>query len=149
MDLILWRHAQAEPRAPGLPDMERALTEKGERQARRMGRWLRHTLPSGARVIASPAKRALQTAQALGRPLETLDVIGPDAQPHALLRAAAWPHAREAVLVVGHQPTLGEAAAQIMAGEVQHWSIAKGAVWWLRSTDAGVLLLTVRSPEGI
>ena len=36
MDLILWRHAEAEP---GEPDLGRRLTAKGHKQAERMGEW--------------------------------------------------------------------------------------------------------------
>jgi phosphohistidine phosphatase len=149
MDLILWRHADAEPAHAGQSDLDRALTEKGERQARRVGKWLDGALPAGTRIIVSPAKRAQQTAQALEREFETLAGIAPDASADQLLRAAGWPHAREGVLVVGHQPTLGEAAARVMAGAPQPWSMKKGALWWLRSGDDGVLLVTVRSPDDV
>jgi phosphohistidine phosphatase len=149
MDLILWRHAEAEPPAPGLDDMDRALTDKGAGQARRMAKWLRHALPADTRVIASPAKRTCQTAQALERPFDRVEGIAPDAAAVALLRAAGWPHARQAVLAVGHQPTLDEAAALVMAGAPQPWSIRKGAVWWLRSTDSGVVVVTVRTPDEV
>jgi phosphohistidine phosphatase len=146
MDLILWRHADAEALAAG-GDLDRALTGKGEAQAKRVAKWLRDALPEGARIIVSPAVRAQQTAQALGRPFETVEAIAPDATAQALLRAAGWPKARRPVLVVGHQPTLGEAAAQVMAGTTLRWSIRKAAVWWLRRDEEGVRLVTVRSPD--
>ena len=149
MDLILWRHADAEPARAGQSDLERALTDKGERQARRVAKWLQEALPAGTRIIASPAMRTQQTAQALGREFETVAGVAPDVSADQLLRAAGWPHAREAVLVVGHQPTLGEAAARVMTGVPQLWAIKKGAVWWLRSGDDGVQLVTVRSPDDV
>ena len=40
MELILWRHAEAEPGTLDLPDEQRALTPKGQRHAARMGAWL-------------------------------------------------------------------------------------------------------------
>ncbi|WP_204271061.1 histidine phosphatase family protein, partial [Escherichia coli] len=64
MDLILWRHAEAEVIAPGQDDLQRALTPKGERQARRMAAWLNHRLPATTRVLVSPALRCRQTAEA-------------------------------------------------------------------------------------
>jgi len=149
MDLILWRHAEAEPAHAGQSDLDRVLTAKGERQAKRVARWLGEALPADTRIIASPAARARQTAQALDRPVETVASVGPDTTADELLRAAGWPHAREAVLVVGHQPTLGEAAARVLAGAPQPWAIKKGAVWWLRSGGDGVLLVTVRSPDDV
>jgi len=147
MDLILWRHAEAQEHAPGLNDLDRALTAKGERQARDVAKWLQQVLPADARVLCSPAKRAQQTAQALSRPFDTAPAVAPDVAGVAILRAANWPHARSTVVVVGHQPTLGEAAAMAMPGQSQRWSIKKGAVVWLRSTDEGVQLVTMRSPE--
>ncbi|HSO07654.1 MAG TPA: histidine phosphatase family protein, partial [Pelomicrobium sp.] len=63
MDLILWRHAEAED---GVPDLARKLTPKGVKQAKRIAKWLRPRLPADTRVIVSPARRALQTAEALG-----------------------------------------------------------------------------------
>jgi len=65
MDLILWRHADAEE---GAPDLARKLTPKGERQAARVAAWLREHLPENYRLLASPAVRAQQTAEALGKP---------------------------------------------------------------------------------
>ena len=76
MDLILWRHAEAEP---GEPDMSRRLTAKGLKQAERMGEWLEQRLPDGTRIIASPADRAQQTALALKRKFKTVDEIAPGA----------------------------------------------------------------------
>jgi phosphohistidine phosphatase len=136
MDLILWRHAEAEP---GLPDLDRRLTAKGVKQAERMAAWLERHLPDRCRVLASPAARAQQTAAALRRRFRTVDDIAPGASARAVLAAAGWPDAREAVLVVGHQPALGEAASLLVCGHEQPWSIRKGAVWWLsnRQRDDG------------
>ena len=64
MDLILWRHAEAEIAAPGQDDLQRALTPKGERQARRMAAWLNQRLAATTRVLVSPALRCRQTAEA-------------------------------------------------------------------------------------
>ena len=67
MDLILWRHAEAHENTDGGDDLLRALTPRGEKQAARMAAWLDRQLPQGLRVLASPALRTEQTAQALGR----------------------------------------------------------------------------------
>ena len=57
MDLILWRHAQAEA---GEPDEGRELTQQGRKQAQRMGAWLDRTLPSGCKILSSPTCNSLQ-----------------------------------------------------------------------------------------
>jgi phosphohistidine phosphatase len=57
MDLILWRHAEAQDARDGQGDLERALTTKGERQAERMAQWLTRRLGASTRVLVSPAQR--------------------------------------------------------------------------------------------
>jgi phosphohistidine phosphatase len=128
MDLILWRHAEAEP---GEPDLGRRLTAKGVQQAERVGAWLDHHLPATSRVLVSPAERAQQTARALKRKFRVVPELAPGVSADDVLSAADWPESREAVLVVGHQPTLGEVAALLLSGEEASWSVRKGAVWWL------------------
>ncbi|HEX2010126.1 MAG TPA: histidine phosphatase family protein [Roseateles sp.] len=148
MDLLLWRHADAAPARVGEDDDERALTAKGERQARRMARWLAAALPADARILVSPARRAQQTARALGRPFDTCVALAAEADAEDLLAAAGWPMAARSVLVVGHQPMLGEAAALLLAGQRRPWAIKKGALWWLRGSAIDpVDLLAVRSPD--
>lgn len=133
MDLILWRHAEAQP---GEPDSERRLTAKGVKQAARMAKWLDQHLPETCRILVSPAARAQQTAMALERKFRTVDALAPESDVEQLLLATKWPKARQTVLVVGHQPTLGLAAARLVAGEASEWWMKKGGIWWLSHTKA-------------
>ncbi len=135
MDLILWRHAEAFEMREVQSDLDRALTPKGERQAQRMAAWLNRQLPSSARVLVSPARRTQQTAQALERKFKTIDALAPDGTVDGLLHASRWPESREPVLVVGHQPTLGLAAAYLASSQPQAWAVKKGGVWWLRARE--------------
>lgn len=136
MELILWRHAEAEV---GEPDLGRKLTAKGEKQARRVAEWLHGQLPDTARLLVSPAARAQQTARALmdisQRKLRTVDAIAPGASARDVLEAADWPRARTPTVVVGHQPTLGQVAALLLAGEVQDWSVRKAGAWWISARE--------------
>jgi phosphohistidine phosphatase len=129
MDLLLWRHAEAEEASTD--DLNRRLTERGERQARSMAQWIRNHQPKDLRIVVSPAVRCQQTAQALKLPFETVRKLGPDACVSELMAATGWPAAQGAVLVVGHQPTLGRMAALLLAGHEAEWTIKKGALWWL------------------
>lgn len=129
MDLLLWRHAEAEEASTD--DLNRRLTERGERQARSMAQWIRNHQPKDLRIVVSPAVRCQQTAQALKLPFETVRKLGPDACVSELMAATGWPAAQGAVLVVGHQPTLGRMAALLLAGHEADWTIKKGALWWL------------------
>ena len=140
MDLILWRHAEAED---GGPDMARALTPKGRKQAARVAAWLLERLPKDAVVIASPALRAQQTAEALGKKILTENGLAPGASVGAILKAAKG---NRTLVVVGHQPDLGRAIAYLVAGEEGAWRLQKGALWWI-SDEGGVLVTAVISPD--
>src|SRR5882724_647819 len=120
MELILWRHADAED---GADDMARRLTPKGEKQA--------------------PAVRAQQTAAALGTPI-TERSFAPGASVTAIVKAAE--KYKGVVIVVGHQPDLGRAAAELVANARTEWSIEKGAVWWLAG-DMPARIKAVMSPD--
>jgi len=151
MDLILWRHAEAHVIKEGQNDLERALTTKGERQAQRMAEWLNQRLAHSTRILVSPAVRTQQTAKALDRNYKTIAAIAPEASPVAVLTAARWPDASEPVLVIGHQPTLGQVAALLLGQAHQTWVLKKGAVWWLRQREregvSQVFVQAVQSPD--
>jgi phosphohistidine phosphatase len=136
MELLLWRHAEA---ASGTPDAERPLTDRGQRQAGRVARHLLPRLPAGLRILVSPARRTQETARSLGRPFETEARVAPGATAAELLDAAGWPAADRPVLVVGHQPTLGEVVAGIVADGARAWNPSTGSLCWLR--DESILLV--------
>ncbi|MDE2260156.1 MAG: histidine phosphatase family protein [Betaproteobacteria bacterium] len=150
MDLILWRHAEAEDT---FPDHDRALTALGQYQARRVAQWLTSSLKTPYRVIASPAVRTQSTASALTADFETSRLVGIGASPAQILKAAHWPEATTTVIVVGHQPTLGQTAALLLSGREDNWSVRKGAIWWLSHRDRHgmeqVVLRAVLNPEFI
>lgn len=151
MDLVLWRHAEAQDWVPGCNDLERSLTPRGEKQAARMAAWLDRQLPEGARVLVSPARRTEQTALALGRKYKLRDEIAPDGSVAQLLELVQWPHAKATTLIVGHQPVLGQVIAQLLGMQASECAVRKGAVWWLRHRQregaTQTVLLTVQSPE--
>lgn len=156
MNLILWRHADAEalPETHGfgrMADLQRALTRRGLRQAELSAKWLRTRLPADARVLSSPAQRCRQTAAALGFPTEFLDALAPETDASTVLETVNWPKAHGTVVVVGHQPWLGAIASRILAGREQPWSVRKGSVWWFSNGESewpsAVQLRTVIDPE--
>jgi phosphohistidine phosphatase len=146
MDLVLWRHADAEE---GREDHARRLTPKGLKQAERMAVWLDAHLPENARLIASPAVRAQQTAEYLDRERKTDDALAPGAAASTLLEACGWPHAKGTLVVVGHQPTLGSAAALALTGRPVRWHMKKGAIWWIasREGESSPRIVAVLSPD--
>jgi phosphohistidine phosphatase len=144
VDLILWRHADAEN---SIPDLGRRLTERGHEQARRVAFWLKPRLPDDCTILVSPAIRTQQTATALGVPFATSSAVGTDTDTTQLLAAANWPLHPGALIVVGHQPTLGRVAAFLLSGREYDWNIAKGAVWWLRRHHDEVTLRAALDPD--
>lgn len=113
--LLLMRHAKAVQAADPLADNARPLMERGERDARRIGERLRQHLTRPNLIIASPATRAVRTAQLVANALEypPADIVLERelylAEPATLLEVIAGQDPKlESVLVVGHNPGLTE-----------------------------------------
>ena len=155
MDLILWRHAEAEDltdtHADPAGDLKRSLTPRGEKQAARMAAWLDRQLSEGTRIFVSPARRCEQTAMALNRKFKLRQELAPDGSPSALLTLAQWPLAKTPTLIIGHQPVLGQTIAQLVGLAENDCPVKKGAVWWLRNREreglSQTVVVTVQSPE--
>ena len=151
MDLILWRHADAEDGNENIDDLDRVLTPRGVKQAARVASWLDRQLPEGTRVLTSPARRCEQTALALGRKYKVRPELTTDTTVEQLLGVAQWPHAKDAVLIVGHQPTLGETIAHLLPLHHPSCPVRKGMVWWLRTRERDgqqqTIVTAVQSPE--
>jgi phosphohistidine phosphatase len=132
MELILWRHAEAEQQKPDeLADQLRVLTRKGARHASRVGAWLDRQLPAHSRILCSPATRCVQTAEALGRKFSTVEALNTGSSAEAILDACGWPRQKTPVVVVGHSPLLGQVAALIFSGVAHDWKIRKGSLLWI------------------
>ena len=148
MDLILWRHADA---APGSRDLERMLTAKGRKQAERVAAWLASRLPGRYTMLVSPARRARETADALGTHYKIVERLAPGAAPGDILEACGWPSHKGAVVVVSHQPDLGRVAALLVSGTEADWSVKKGGLWWLsnreREGESQVVVRAVLAPD--
>jgi phosphohistidine phosphatase len=141
MDLILWRHAFArrlpdvEPGDSGHApedDLARELTAKGHAQAKTAAKWLRLHMGSSTRVLCSPALRCQQTAAYLDVRVRVCDALSPSSDAAAILQAVRWPHARLPVLVVGHQPALGQLLSTLLSCPEGALPVKKAGIWWLR-----------------
>jgi phosphohistidine phosphatase len=113
MHVYLVRHAKADP---GDPDELRPLAKKGRKQAKELGeRFAGERIDA---VISSPLLRARETADAIAKAtsteVETDERLAPGATP-ADIRAVAEGRG-ERVVVVGHQPDFGRAAAAFSDG---------------------------------
>jgi phosphohistidine phosphatase len=150
MNLILWRHAEAEESAP--TDLARQLTVRGRKQAQAVAKWLRTRLDDDAVILASPAARTIQTVESLTDQYRVVRELAPGGTAASVLDAAGWPDGiAPTVLIVGHQPTLGHVAAQLIAHSSESWPLKKAGVWWLagreRDGDEQVVLRAAISPD--
>ncbi len=147
MDLILWRHAEAED---GVNDSARELTKRGHKQAAQIARWLKERLPGSCEILVGPSRRTQQTADALGLPYHATKKVGLGASAPDVLAAAGWPGREGAVVVVGHQPTLGQVAALVLSEREADWPVKKGSLWWFSSRPqhgGEIVLRAVVAPD--
>ncbi|WP_244815619.1 histidine phosphatase family protein [Caballeronia sp. Lep1P3] len=150
MNLILWRHAEAEDQASS--DLARQLTSRGRKQAQGIAKWLRARLDDDALFLASPATRTIQTAEAFGDRYRVVDELAPGRSAADVLDAAGWPEGiGQTVVIVGHQPTLGCVAALLLTGEEMEWAIKKSGIWWFqgrtRAGDGQTVVRAVMNPD--
>jgi phosphohistidine phosphatase len=138
MQLILWRHAEA---APGNPDEARPLTETGQLHAQQMAHWLRPRLPSDLLILCSPAVRARQTAEALGLPISVSAALAKDSSAAAMRDAAGWPDNARNVMLVGHQPVLGDLLMLLLGAATPLDAMPKAGIWWLSAQPGAARVL--------
>ena len=150
-EIVFWRHAEAHEATDGHDDLDRKLTVKGQRQAERVAFWLDRNLPQQCRVFTSPAKRSQQTARCLARKHKTLDELGPAARPEQVLAAVGWGAQTEPIVIVGHQPWIGECIHWLLMDATAPLSVRKGAAWWLQSREredeTELIIRAVATPE--
>ena len=135
MDLVIWRHAEAVDWQEGCNDLDRALTARGYKQAIRMAEWLDRQLPESTRIFSSPARRCEDTICRLDRKYKIHKDLLPKSKADDILSSIQWPMAKGTVLLVGHQPMIGQIVAQSLGLKDSACAVRKGSVWWLRSRE--------------
>lgn len=121
MNLYLMRHADAGvPRENPVLDAKRGLVKEGKQQCILMAGVLAGLKAQIDVIIASPLKRARQSAQLVATeigfesPILTSPALEPDGDFAALQQLISEHSGREGVLVVGHNPNLHKFIARIM-----------------------------------
>lgn len=136
-NIIVWRHAEAElaDETSGKDDIARMLTSKGRRQSRSMARWLKQNLPKDTMLLCSPAMRCVQTAEALKHKITVHQALHPGANLQEILDVLAnLEYAQSNLLIVGHQPWLGQLVTHLTGFSGAELNVKKGAIWWLRQS---------------
>ena len=120
-ELILLRHAHAEPATTGQADMDRPLSAEGLAEAEAAGRWLAQNKLVPDAVLCSPARRARETLEAVLAAVGYVDQrIEPsiyEATPGTLIALADTHHEAERLLLVGHNPGFEQLAALMHSGQ--------------------------------
>ncbi|KPK37239.1 MAG: phosphohistidine phosphatase [Gammaproteobacteria bacterium SG8_47] len=135
-ELLILRHAKSDWGTGAASDFARPLSERGRKDAPRLGKWMRKHHLKPEHVVSSPAVRATETATAVSRALEfrvkdiTFDERIYLAGLTTLLEViASCPTEASRVMLVGHNPGLDELVEYLVQGE-------------LPLSDAGKLMTT-------
>lgn len=120
-EIILLRHAHADPPGPGMGDAERALSLRGQAEADAAGQWLSQHAFRPLRVVCSTARRARETAErvlaAAGFVETRHDERIYEATPGTLLQVIEDQGDCPCLLLVGHNPGFEELAALLASGQ--------------------------------
>jgi phosphohistidine phosphatase len=156
-ELYIMRHGIAVERTATtvMDDAKRPLTPEGKEKMREIAAGLVRADFDPDWIVSSPLVRAVETAEIVGEglaskpPLDFCDALRPGGDPEALITFLAKRSNRRRVLVVGHEPDLGELAARLIgAGRNANMPFKKGGcclitfsvfppkapgrlVWWL------------------
>ena len=149
MKLYIVRHAIAVPRgSPGINDSERMLTEEGAVKMKQIAAALRSLSYRPVFILSSPLVRARQTAEILLHAFDKepemniLPALAPSGTRQELYRAISSIYKKQApgVMIVGHQPSLGEIAGEIAFGSSENY---------LELKKGGVCVIEIMSLRGI
>lgn len=136
MIITFLRHATAEDRRLATPDAERALTEKGEKQMKRLAAFCRANQLLPASLYCSPLLRAQQTARLLQEQLpdcptaETVGWLGTDTSPTIMIEELNKLAAEGAddIWLVGHEPDFSETIGQLLQTSGDNFVIKKASL---------------------
>jgi len=125
--LYLARHAKSSWKHPDMDDFDRSLNRRGMRDAPAMGKWLAQRSIRPDALVSSPARRAMQTADALADGMGIpANGIREDQRIYAASTATliavihGWDDAWEGVMMVGHNPGIADVAAALTGEPVGH-----------------------------
>lgn len=133
--IYLVRHAIAEDRSASGRDADRALTREGRKKMKRAARGLAALEIGEPTILTSPLLRARETADFLvealpGAKLEVCDLLAPGVDANVLAAFLERHPSAGAVMLVGHEPDMGELVARWLTGARSGFAtrFRKGAV---------------------
>ena len=120
--IYLMRHGIAADPAPEMSDADRALTPEGVRKTARVAAGLQKLDVNPDVILSSPLRRAEETARLVADgldthpPVELFPALTPGIAPHDMVKQLRPHRSANQILLVGHQPDLGELASYLLAG---------------------------------
>lgn len=123
--LYIVRHGiAAPPGTPGIPDVERLLTAKGEKRIRQVARGLRKLDLKLDRIVTSPLPRARATAEIIADVLDSrkfLEISNVLQTGSSAATVERWLRERtdDRLMIVGHNPTLSDLLSLLVLGATQ------------------------------
>jgi phosphohistidine phosphatase len=123
MKLYIFRHGEAEDIGKNgvFLDEERQLTEKGKKDAQKIGVYLKSKNHRLKLLLHSPLVRALQTAEILAAELEcekkSVNELSTDFGVRTYMEVLSKHKDAESLGIVAHQPTLTKFISTLMSGE--------------------------------
>jgi phosphohistidine phosphatase len=120
-ELILLRHAEAQPAPPGGEDAVRRLSGRGEQEARAAGDWLKKHGKKPDRVLCSPSERTCATGTLALAALERAPTMQTseeiyNATPGELLALLDQHLDANTVMLIGHNPGIERLVALLVEG---------------------------------
>lgn len=120
-ELILLRHAHAEPATTGQPDLDRPLSPEGLAEAEAAGKWLKEQGLTPDVVLCSPARRARETLEAvlsaIGYVEQRLEEGIYEATAGKLMEVLDGHRDTDRLMVVGHNPGFEKLVALMHTGQ--------------------------------
>ena len=116
--LTLLRHAKTERESLTGRDFDRSLDDRGQADAKRMGEEIRHLGLSFDRVLASPARRVVETVESVGGLQPEWDEQIYNASTGELLAIAQAVNNAERLMLVGHNPGFEELASMLIGAPI-------------------------------
>jgi len=135
LELYILRHGIAIPGGTsGYSEMERPLTEEGRDKLLKAGKGIAAVVGEVDLILASPLKRAQETALLAARVLGgkekvvTFDLLKPGTPPETLLKALALHRGKERLMLVGHEPDLSTFASFLAGAQRSVLALKKGGL---------------------
>ena len=150
----LVRHGKAEDYGPSGSDADRRLTSEGRQELAAIAKTFARLDDKIGIVLSSPLRRAVETAEIFAEKLDSqMEIAGELEPPVSPQRLLARVHARpeQRLLLVGHQPGLGQAAAKWIAARADSIPIKKAGIARLDVPEEGeggpIELVWLATPE--